>query len=57
MPIITTKFQEIPFSSFTEEAPFEIRKFKIFIAQFVSTTSETTEQNFMKPGSYYGHNM
>ena len=26
----------------------ELRKFTIFTTQFVSTTSETTEQNFMK---------
>jgi hypothetical protein len=37
--------------------PFELRKFTIFTTQFVSTTSETTEQNFMEVGSYYGHNM
>jgi hypothetical protein len=35
----------------------ELRKFTIFTTQFVSTTSETTEQNFMELGSYYGHNM
>jgi hypothetical protein len=33
------------------------RKFTIFTTQFVRTTSETTEQNFMELGSYYGHNM
>jgi hypothetical protein len=37
--------------------PLEFRKFTIFTTQFVSTTSETTEQNFMELGSYYGHNM
>jgi hypothetical protein len=39
-----------------DQSKYQI-KFKIFTTQFVSTTSETTEQNLMELGSYYGHNM
>jgi hypothetical protein len=42
---------------FLGNMPLELRKFTIFTTQFVSTTSETTEQNFMELGSYYGHKM
>jgi hypothetical protein len=44
---------------FYELCPFELWKFEIYTTKTVCDRffSETTERNFLKLGSYYGHNM
>jgi hypothetical protein len=38
-------------------APLNLENSQYLLLKFVSTTSETMEQNFMELGNYYGHKM